>query len=203
MVEPEAEEHADDWWEEHYRQRRTPWDRQGSSPALAHWLVLGRLRPGRILVPGCGRGHEVIELARAGFAVTALDFAPSAVTLLTRRLREQGLQAQVLQADMLSWQAPAPFDAVYEQTSLCALAPAQWGAYVSQLHRWLRPGGELYALFMQTDRPGGPPYHCDLTQMRQLFEPNLWRWPAAVELELPHPAGFVEHAYVLVRETFD
>lgn len=200
---PDAEEHADHWWEERYRQQHTPWDRQGPSPALTRWLTLGRLRSGRILVPGCGRGHEVIELARAGFVVTALDFAPTAVTLLTRRLREQQLQAQVLQADMLVWQPPVPFDAVYEQTSLCALAPAQWGAYARQLHRWLRPGGGLYALFMQTNRPGGPPYHCDLARMRQLFPQDLWHWPAAAELELAHPAGFVEHAYVLVRVPMD
>lgn len=199
----EAGETADSWWETRYRQQHTPWDRQGPSPALTHWLARGRLRPGRILVPGCGRGHEVIELARAGFAVTALDFAPSAVTLLRQRLREQQLQAQILDADMLGWQAQAPFDAVYEQTSLCALPPSQWHAYARQLHDWLRPGGELYALFMQTDRAGGPPYHCELAQMRQLFPQDLWRWPTAAELELSHPAGFVEHAYVLVRVGVD
>jgi len=39
------------------------------------------------------------------------------------------------------------FDAIYEQTCLCALYPDRWRQYADQLHRWLAPGGRLYALF--------------------------------------------------------
>ena len=56
-------------WEERYLSGRTAWDRGGVSPALRHWLASGALRAGRVLVPGCGRGHEVAALAREGFQV--------------------------------------------------------------------------------------------------------------------------------------
>ena len=62
-------------WEARYREGNTGWDRGDASPALSSWLETGALAPCRTLVPGCGRGHEVIALTRQGFEVTALDFA--------------------------------------------------------------------------------------------------------------------------------
>jgi cyclopropane fatty-acyl-phospholipid synthase-like methyltransferase len=58
-------------------------------------VAAGDLRPCRILVPGCGRGHEVVALARAGFAVTGVDFAPAAAAALQARLADEGLPAEL------------------------------------------------------------------------------------------------------------
>ncbi|MCS6786706.1 MAG: TPMT family class I SAM-dependent methyltransferase [Thiobacillaceae bacterium] len=186
-------------WEERYRAGQTGWDRGGVSPALLHWLDSGRLTPCRILVPGCGYGHEVVELARRGFEVWGLDIAPSPLARLRVQLDAEDLDARLVQADVLTWQAVQPFDAIYEQTCLCALAPAEWADYARQLHGWLRPGGELYALFMQTHAPGGPPYHCDLGEMRTLFDQALWDWVEPPQRRVPHPSGRYEYAAVLRR----
>ncbi|MFQ5995751.1 MAG: methyltransferase domain-containing protein [Acidiferrobacterales bacterium] len=187
------------WWEARYRDRQTAWDRADVSPALLHWLTTGDLAPGRVLVPGCGRGHEVIELARRGFGVTALDIAPSPIAFLQKRLRKERLPAEVVQTDVLVWEARQPFDAIYEQTSLCALVPSQWETYADRLCRWLRPGGKLFALFMQTHSVGGPPFHCDLAHMRELFPSTNWFWLDTPTFEVPHPVGFCELGYVLKR----
>jgi methyl halide transferase len=187
------------FWEERYRRGATPWDRGGVSPALLQWLDSGVIAPGRTLVPGCGRGYEVLELARRGFEVVALDFAPSAVRHLVSVLQAAGLAAKVVEADVLGWTADLPFDAIYEQTSLCSLPPSKWEAYEAQLHRWLRPGGKLYALFMQTNREGGPPYHCGLEAMRKLFPASRWKWSGAPFCEVPHPAGIYELSSMLER----
>lgn len=64
------------FWENKYHNSEIGWDRGEMSPALNHWLK--ELTPCRIAVPGCGRGHEVIELARRGFDVTAIDIAEPA-----------------------------------------------------------------------------------------------------------------------------
>lgn len=188
------------FWEERYRSATTPWDRGGPSPALLEWLDEEELTPCRILVPGCGRGYEALELARRGFEVTALDFAPSAVRHLREELGQVGLEAEVLEADVLAWAAQQPFDAIYEQTCVCALPPRTWPRYEEQLRRWLRPGGKLFALFMQTHKEGGPPYHCDMGAMRGLFPDSRWRWDAAPFCEVPHPAGFYELSTVLTRK---
>ena len=187
-------------WEARYQAGTTGWDRGAVSPQLQRWLASGELRPCRIFVPGCGNGYEAVALAAAGFEVVALDIAPTPVRELKAQLAAAGLSAEVVQGDLLQWQPEAPFDAIYEQTSLCALSPDDWPRYEEQLHHWLRPGGQLFSLFMQTNKAGGPPFHCDPVEMEALLPPDRWQWPAEDRYQkVPHPAGFHELAMVLGR----
>lgn len=71
-------------WEEQW----TPWDRGGHSWAL-YDLLQGHpeLSPDRsnradgktALVPGCGRGHDVLLLRSFGYDVYGLDYSPKAI----------------------------------------------------------------------------------------------------------------------------
>ncbi|MDH3639289.1 MAG: TPMT family class I SAM-dependent methyltransferase [Gammaproteobacteria bacterium] len=192
-------ENAVEFWETRYHDAHTPWDRGTISPALRMWLSDGALTPDTILVPGCGNGYEVVELAQRGFNVTAVDIAPSPLAALSQALAEVGACAALVEADLLNWRPTQPFAAVYEQTCLCALVPELWPRYAEQLAAWLCPGGHLYACFMQTDGQGGPPFHCALHDMRGLFPPETWLWPAQAAVEIPHPAGIHELALVLTR----
>ena len=195
------------FWQERFDTQQTGWDRGAPSPQLMQWLESGGLQPCRIAVPGCGRGWEVVELARRGFEVTALDYTGAAVEQTRARLALQGLKAQVLQADVLQHEAEGVYDAVYEQTCLCAIHPEHWADYAAQLRRWLRPQGQLWALFMQRPRPEavtegrieGPPYHCDINGMRALFPEKYWVWPKPPYPQVPHPSLSHELAVVLTR----
>lgn len=186
-------------WEQRYQDGETGWDRGDVSPSLHAWLDSGDLKPSRIVVPGCGRGHEVVELARRGFDVTAIDIAPSAIAHLERHLADEGLRATLILGDLFE-QRPEAFDAVYEQTCLCALPPAMLAQYEAWLHAQLKPGGKLFALFMQTGAEGGPPFHCDLLAMHRLLDEARWEWPADVPLLTPHRNGRFELGYRLVRK---
>lgn len=186
-------------WEQRYRAGRTGWDRGASSPALAHWLNRGLVPAGRVLVPGCGHGHEVAALVRAGCDVTAVDIAAQPVLRLMGQLGDLNLKANVVQADLLRWQPAERFDAVYEQTCLCAFEPELWTDYAQRVADWLEPEGLLFALFMQTGREGGPPFDCPLGDMRQLFDETRWAWPDQAPLDVTHPNGFVEKGFVIRR----
>ncbi|WP_119153819.1 SAM-dependent methyltransferase [Caldimonas tepidiphila] len=196
-----------EFWQQRFESRQTPWDRSAPGPQIAAWLADGTLQPGQnVLVPGCGSGWDVLALARAGLRVTGLDYAAAAVEIARERLAAEGLAVPVRLADVLDWEPADPVDAVYEQTCLCALHPDEWTTYAAQLHRWLRPGGRLLALFMQTLRPGaaegfieGPPYHCDIHAMRALFPSTSWDWPRPPYARVPHPMGIAELAVVLTR----
>lgn len=164
-----------DDWNKKYLRNETPWDRGEVSPFLSRCLPA--LQPAsRILVPGCGRGHEVIALARAGHLAVGIDLATEALRQCREQLAVEGLVASLKEEDVLSWGPDVPADAVYEQTCLCALEPLQWETYAGQLHRWIRQGGWLFAAFKQTGSPDGPPFHCDLTRMREIFPDRLWHW---------------------------
>ena len=195
-----------DFWQSHFAAGRTPWDRGEANPQLARWLDDGALSPCRIAVPGCGSGHEVVRLAQAGFDVTGIDYAPAAVARTRAALASVAAQAGVIEADVLAWSPPEPFDAIYEQTCLCALHPDHWIGYARKLHAWARPGAKVFALFMQAVRPGaangvveGPPYHCDVNAMRALFDDTRWAWPKPPYERVPHPTGYAELAVVLTR----
>jgi len=187
-------------WEERYQNGDTGWDRGVYSPSLSAWLAEDGPKVGsRVLVPGCGRGHEVVHLAGLGYSVTGIDLAPSAVSHLKQTLRELGLPAEVLLADLFAYRPDTPFDAVYEQTCLCAIPPARREEYERLLHGWIKPGGTLFALFMQTGAEGGPPFHCDLLAMHRLFPEERWAWPAVEPEFTPHRNGRFELGYRLQR----
>jgi SAM-dependent methyltransferase len=185
-------------WQARYDEGKTGWDRGEPNPMLSRWIDRGELRPCRVLVPGCGRGHEVIAMAELGFDVTAVDFADTAVQTLEDELRKRNLQAKVFQSDLFAFSASETFDAIYEQTCLCAIHPSQWATYHESLVRWLRPGGNLFALFMQTEATEGPPFACDLAEMQTLFQANYWQWPTEHH-RVDHPMGIYELACVLTR----
>lgn len=198
------------FWQERFDKQETRWDRGAPSPQLLAWLDSGALQPCRIAVPGCGGGWEVAELARRGFEVIGIDYTEAAVERSRALLASQGLSAsnaRIERADVLAWQPDAPLDAIYEQTCLCAIHPDHWTAYAAQLQRWLKPGGTLFALFMQMVRPGatqeglieGPPYHCDINAMRALFPATHWDWPKPPCAQVPHPSLSHELAVPLRR----
>ncbi|MDR3538101.1 MAG: methyltransferase domain-containing protein [Acetobacteraceae bacterium] len=184
-------------WEARYHDGATAWERPGLHPSFVDWLETGALAPCRILVPGGGRSSEPLALAEAGFDVTVVDLAESAVAAQRARLERLQVAARVELANLLTWDAPAPFDAIYDQACLCALPPATWPGYVQRLHRWLRPGGRLFALFMQTGSAGGPPFDCGLPAMRSLFPDPPWQWPATLGNPVPHPSGRIEQPVIL------
>ncbi|MEL6712741.1 MAG: hypothetical protein AAFP86_03160, partial [Planctomycetota bacterium] len=73
MNERSADADAVDW-ADRYRAGDTPWDIGGPHPELSIRLQDGRLAPpepgeSRALVPGAGRGHDAIALARRGWQV--------------------------------------------------------------------------------------------------------------------------------------
>jgi hypothetical protein len=183
-------------WEARYRSGQTGWQRTEINPVCRAWLADGTLPPGRVLVPGAGRSLEPLAMAEAGRQVTVVDIAESAVAFQSGRLAPFGGSA--LRGDLFDYTPAAPFDAVYEQTCLCALPPALWERYAACLTAWVRPGGTLGALFLQTDREGGPPFHCDLARMRALFPAALWAWPDDPR-PIPQFGGLSEIPAALVR----
>lgn len=77
--------------------------------------------PGRLLGPGAGRtaldlcaapGGKTMQLAAAGFRVTAVDASASRLERLKENLARTRLEAEVVVADLLDWAPPEPVDAI-------------------------------------------------------------------------------------------
>jgi SAM-dependent methyltransferase len=152
-----------DWWDRRYREESTPWDLGEPAGPLLEVLDTLEIRPpARVLVPGCGRGHDAIALARRGFEVTAFDFAPSAVADARALSRAAGQEVLFLQADLFQlpkdWQSQ--FDLLFEHTCLVVLDPARRQAYVRIVHGLLAESRHLLGLFFPVRAIGesGPPF---------------------------------------------
>jgi len=157
-------------WNRRYEEKDTPWDKGSAHPVLADMLAHGALS-GRVLVPGCGTGHDVRELARRGLEVIGLDVAPLA---LERALAGASVGDETYLLGDLFHLPPdlrSAFDGVFEHTCFCAIDPAKRAEYVSAVASALRPGGKLLAVFFLD--PGndgdGPPFGCTTAELDNLF----------------------------------
>lgn len=70
-------------------------------------------RPGELVADLCASpGGKTAQLAAAGAVVTAVEKDPLRLTRLAENLARWGLEASLVQADVLTWTPPALFDAV-------------------------------------------------------------------------------------------
>ncbi len=128
--------------------------------------------PARMLGPGGGRhaldlcaapGGKTMQLAAAGWKVTAVDISGPRLARLADNLARTGLAAEIVAADVFEWQPAAPADAILldapcsatgifrrhpdvlhrvRPAAIAALAATQQ-AMLARAAQWLKPGGSL------------------------------------------------------------
>ena len=159
-------------WNRRYVEGDTPWDKGSAHPALGTALAQNAFS-GRVLVPGCGTGHDVRALAARGLEVTGLDIAPLA--LEKARAHPPVGREKYLLGDLfaLPVEFENSFDGVFEHTCFCAIDPARRGEYVESVAALLKPGGRLLSVFfLDPDTDGeGPPFGCTAEEIDRLFAP--------------------------------
>lgn len=160
-----------EFWQQRYEAGEDRWDKGAPAPPLLEFLENHRFS-GRVLVPGCGAGHDVRALAQAGAKVVGLDFAPAAIS------RARAFPCMAAEEYWLGdFFEPPPdalgtFDGIFEHTLFCAIPPARRPNYPPTCARWLRPGGSLLAIFyMNPGHEDGPPWGCTRAELDDLFGP--------------------------------
>lgn len=161
-----------EYWNRLYEDEGRPgWDMDGATPLVGELLGLAHpagLRPGcEVVVPGCGYGHDAVDLEARGFAVTGLDFAPLAIQGAMHRY---GGRVAWSQADWFTTRL-GPWDAIFDHTCFVAMDPLRRPGYVDACAAHLRPGGLwMAALFHDVNGRPGPPHAVSMTEMRALAE---------------------------------
>ncbi len=127
----------------------------------------------RVLAVADGEGRNGVWLAAQGHQVCAVEASPSAQNKARRLAEEQGVQLELIEADLLTWEWPREaFDAVVAIFIQFATPPQR--AYLfAAMQAALRPGGYLllqgYGLEQLQHRTGGP------SQPEQLYTRELLR----------------------------
>ncbi|KAM5357900.1 hypothetical protein ACJZ2D_015803 [Fusarium nematophilum] len=190
-------------WDSCWRSATTPWDRGTASVALHDLLAqrpdlvppsqhhdhrgqlirdsTGAVHKKTALVPGCGRGHDVLLLSSWGYDVWGLDYSTAAEEEAVKNQKQaeaEGLYEAVegLDKGKIHWVTgdffsqdwaknvgteEGKFDLIYDYTFLCALprdARPQWAKRMTEL---LSHDGRLICLEFPSTKPmseNGPPW---------------------------------------------
>jgi SAM-dependent methyltransferase len=162
------------YWQAVYEEGQPGWDKGAPAPPLVRALGEFALPPGAaVLVPGCGFGHEALMLARQGYEVTAVDFAPAAIAGLRERAGTLPLTALERDLFSLAGEFEGAFGLVVEHTCFCAIPVETRGEYARAMARVLGPGGQLLGLFYETDREEGPPFCTTRGDVERYFDPHF------------------------------
>ena len=158
-------------WNAAYELGDTPWDKGYASPPLIEFLKCQSIS-GRVLVPGCGAGHDVRALAAQGAEVVGLDIAMRGIDkaeAFSGICDERYELGDFLKLDK---QYHSSFDWIVEHTCLCAIDPCDRQAYARSVALALKPGGNYMAVFFRevTDyQCNGPPHPISREQCDALF----------------------------------
>lgn len=165
-------------WDELWGDNYTPWDRGVASPALKDLLttredilpaISGRKKA---LVPGCGRGYDVLLLSSFGYDTYGLDFSSKALEAAKKTESEVDEKGEYTAREgvekgkitwvagdffkdewMASVEGERLFDLIYDYTFLSALPPALRPAWSKRLQELLAPGGRIVCLEWPTHKP--------------------------------------------------
>ena len=147
--------------------RQPPWDTGISPPELFEFIE--NHQPGRAIDIGCGTGTNVITLTRAGWQVTGVDFAPRAIRLARRKLKEASVRAEVQVNDATKLKGiHGPFDLALDLGCFHGITPEGRIRYLQQLERILAPSGFwlLYAFVKpETDSTSSALTEVDIRQI--------------------------------------
>ncbi len=178
------------FWQSRYREGNIPWD-LGEPSRPVRWLVEHHFPPtGKVLIPGCGRGHEALYLAERGYQVTAVDLVAEPLEYLRKAARKSSLEIEILQQDIFEL-APRyndAFDVFLEQTFFCSIDPLLYVDYAVLAYRALKPGGQLLGVFMEVLWEGGPPHNCPPDLVLEQFPAARWRKENAKPFTPKNPA---------------
>lgn len=148
-----------EFWNSRYLKDDTPWDFEGI-PADVRTFLKKKGKGAKVLIPGCGSGHEIMAFAEAGYDVTAIDFAPFAVER-ARRMVGPELAKHILLGDFFQYDFPGEtFDVIYERSFVSSFTPDRRPAYRDRMAQLLKYRGLLigYYYYNKPMLSEGPPF---------------------------------------------
>lgn len=144
------------------------WDAGKPSGALLDLLEKEQLpTEGKtVLVPGCGRGYDVIAFAMAGADALGLEISESAVKAAEVerdkvKIDDAASRARFACNDFFEFEdANGGFDIGYDYTFLCAIQPHTRQQWASKWSKLVKSGGLLICLLfpVKPELTSGPPF---------------------------------------------
>jgi len=170
-------------WEGSWKSGIKPGDKfdaSKSSPALVELLQrddspVPKDGTGKVaLVPGCGRGYDLVTFAKLGYAASGVEISETAAKAAEDYLAEQDCSpgsTSMIAGDYLAASGgadvkPGSADVIYDYTFFCAMQIDDRGELAAAHARALKPSGRLVTLQFPMAKEGdesvswtsGPPF---------------------------------------------
>lgn len=176
------------FWTEIYQSEGNPgWNIGDAAPALKDMLPRLKLAKSKIIVIGCGEGHDAAYFAQHGHLVTAVDFSEEAIHRAKKNYGHiENIQFHKADAFDLPKEWDKQFDLVFEHTCYCAINPSLRQDLVKVWTRLLHHQGYLMGVFFAMEKRKGPPYggsEWELRErLRKKFQFVFWgRWQKSID----------------------
>jgi len=167
-----------------YATSHPPWDSGRPSSELIRVVRAGKL-PGRTLLElGCGTGTNAVELARLGYAVTAIDLVESAVALGREKSLRAGVHVDFRVGDLTRTDLGGPYDCLFDLGVYHGIRDRDLPGFLSAILRVSRPGARWLSLAGNAREitPDGPPvvteeeFRRELSPAFRILEVNEFRF---------------------------
>lgn len=176
------------FWSQIYQQETPKWDLGKPAPALVDMLPRLKLPKSRVLVLGCGLGHDAAFFAENGHVVTAVDMSPDAIKGARSLYADRYPQITWIEADLfkLSHEHHQAYDLVFEQTCYCAINPTLRDELILKWRQFLANQGHLLGVFFAMEKKQGPPFGGTEWELRERLKKHFqfifWgRWNKSID----------------------
>jgi thiopurine S-methyltransferase len=162
-----------DFWHERWQMGQIGFhEGKPNADLVAGWPGLGLPPSARVLVPLCGKTHDLIWLREQGHTVVGVELSALAAEAF---FGEHGLVPDVTtrgpytvwavpgleiwQGDIFDLPADGAFDAIWDRAATVALPPDLRRRYAATLARAVKPGGAMLLCvfdYPQAERAGPP-----------------------------------------------
>ena len=160
------------FWNQKYISNKFTWDIGTPTPIFKEWSkkIINKQNI-KICIPGCGRGHDVIYLAKKGFDVYAFDFSIEAINYLKKKSNKLNINTFCLDFFNLDKKFNNFFDYILEYTFYCAISPERRIEYINKCHDLLKDNGKIIAIMLpiNTDPNTGPPFLVKKEELNENF----------------------------------
>ena len=158
------------YWKQRYQNKETGWDAGIITTPIKEYIDQLHNKKLKILIPGCGNGHEYDYLIQNGFTnVYVIDIAEEPIKHL--KSKNPSISPSFFITDDF-FNLNEQFDLIIEQTFFCALSPVLRKKYVEKMNDLLHENGKLVGLlfdFPLTEE--GPPFGGSKSEYIALYEP--------------------------------
>ncbi|XP_078181717.1 putative thiol methyltransferase 2 [Carex rostrata] len=158
-----------DAWEKSWEEGIIPWDLGKPTPIVTHLVQAQSLPKGRVLVPGCGTGYDVVALAGPERYVVGLDISDTAI----KKAKELSASSpnkeyfSFLVADFFNWNPSEPFNLIFDYTAIFLVnTTCLFYVLLNKINVFF-----FSYLYQITGQKEGPPFNNDVSDYEEVLNP--------------------------------